>query len=87
MNHITGIVGEDVTSEPGNYFTGIDKGFMCFTKSLQRLEFRGADAVHGRTSEGLVVKLEFSIEYQLNAAMLRDLLRHRRIPCDLALIR
>ena len=74
VNAITGVVGEEVTSEPGNYFTGVDKGFTCFTKSLQRLDFRGGNAVWARTSEGLAVKLEFSIEYQLDAAQLRDLL-------------
>ncbi len=58
VNAITGVVGKDITSEPGNYFTGVDKGFVCFTKFLQRLEFRDGNAVLGRTSEGLVVKLE-----------------------------
>ena len=31
VNHITGAVSEEVSSEPGNYFIGVEKGFVCFT--------------------------------------------------------
>jgi hypothetical protein len=65
-----------VTSEPGNYFTGIDKGFTCFTKSLQRLDFTKdlGQPIYARTREGLPLELDLTIEYRLLTHELRDLL-------------
>ena len=76
VNGLTGAISEEISSEPGNYFIGIEKSFTCFTKSLQRLDFtkKQGKALYARTRQGLPVEMDITIEYRLMTHELRDLL-------------
>ena len=76
VNKLTGEVSEEVSSEPGNYFIGVEKTFVCFTKSLQRLDFtkKHGNPLNTRTRQGLPIELDITLEYRLMTHELRDLL-------------
>merc|ERR1719265_872096 len=69
---------EDKAYPSGRYFLGLGHSFIKFPATVQTIEFSdAADAagpmVRSRTSDGLEVQLEISLQYQLLPTKVSDL--------------
>jgi len=66
----TRVVAAEPTKEQGTVFSGIDKDFLCFPRTVQKLSFT---PLKTRTKEGLLVGIDVSVEYKLLPSGLKDL--------------
>lgn len=69
---------EDKTYPSGRYFLGLGHSFIKFPATVQTIEFSDANdaagpMVRSRTSDGLEVQLEISLQYQLLPTKVSDL--------------
>ena len=72
---ITREVEEEPTKQTGYIWTGIDHAFLCFPRTVLKLDYTsdGLGQLQTRTREGLLVGIDVSIEYKLLPGSLKKL--------------
>lgn len=62
---ITREVEEEPTKSQGTVFIGVDQDFLCFPKTVLKLDYTGGNQLKARTKEGLLMGIDITIEYKL----------------------
>ena len=72
---ITREVEDEPTKQTGYIWTGIDHAFLCFPRTVLKLDYTsdGLGQLQTRTREGLLVGIDVSIEYKLLPGSLKKL--------------
>jgi|EP00945_MAST-04E_sp_MAST-4E-sp1_P004707 hypothetical protein len=70
---LTREVEEEPTKNQGTVFIGIDQDFLCFPKTVLKLDYTGGNQLKARTKEGLLMGIDITIEYKLLVGSVKKL--------------